>query len=269
MRKIILFLCLVLFSTQVVSAKEAIKAVHKTSGIYIFKIDTKKLGNKIKPLAVDELTTAKTVFDSGKYQFVLNGGYFDMKSGAEISYVVVDGKEIQNPFNNQNLINNLGRTNRLRQVLGRGEFRILENSIGQPKFEIASHFAPIKKGHELKHSLQAGPKIAPSMDLEGESFVQYDDKGRVTFDSITATKRRPRTILALKGHMLYAIVFTDSNKKTLNELEAYCKKKRFKQALALDGGGSTSAYFKNYEIYSEGSKENQGRRVKSFLVIEN
>ena len=269
MRKIIsIILCVLLFGAPV-GAKEPIKVIHKQAGVWIFKINTKKLGDKIKPLAVEELTAPKVIFDEGQYRFVLNGGFFDMKTGGEISYVIIDGKEVQSPYNNDKLINDLEQAERLDAVLSRGEFRILEkNSNGKLKFEIARHDAPVKNGYTIKHSLQAGPVIAPKMDLVGESFVKYNDKGRVTFEAASATKRRERTVLALKGHHLYAIVFTDVNKKTMNELRFYCNKKRFKHALALDGGGSTAVYFDDIEIYSEGTKQNQGRKVKSLLVIE-
>lgn len=298
MKKIILpvlSLCLILFSTQYTQAKEPIQVTHNEKGIYILKINTKKLGEKIKPAAVENLTSAKDVYDCCDYLMVVNGGFFDMKTGGEISYVVIDGVEVQSPCNNQKLLSDLERDNRTKEVLNRTEFRVLEKKNGKLDFQIAAHNDPLKKGSErIRHSLQGGPRIAPEMDLIGESFVKYDEKGKLIFDSASVTKRRERTVLALKGNNLYVIIFTENNKKSMNELYDFCKKKKLREAMALDGGGSTSLYYsemsaqsknkifaskrmnqsaqntryKNIGIYSECPQGSQGRKVKSFLVIE-
>ena len=158
-----------------------------------------------------------------------------------------------------------GRTD---AVLNRAELRIIEDKKGKAEFKIAAHNDPLDKGETLVHSLQAGPELLPEMDLVKESFIQYGAGGVVTFEAASATKRRARTVVAFKGHRehdLYIVVFTNSNRVTLKEAQNFLKKQGFKRALALDGGGSTSLYYDNMEIKSEG---HDGRRVKSFLVIE-
>ena len=60
---------------------------------------------------------------------------------------------------------------RYEKVLSRAEFRILENKRHKLKFDIAMHNDPIQKGYKIKHALQAGPMLLPTMDLVQEGFV--------------------------------------------------------------------------------------------------
>ncbi len=269
MKKLLFLLLALVFTSSVAFASYgSIQTSRPEEGIFILKVNTKELSGKIKPLAVDELTTAKDIFNTGNYELVLNGGFFDMQTGAEISYVTIDGVEVQTPWHNTKTMGELEAAGRIDAVLNRSELRIIEDRKGRTEFQIAEHNAPLEKDEKLIHSLQAGPALLPEMDLVKESFVQYSAGGIVTFEAASATKRRPRTMLAFKGHRendLYIVVFTSLHKVTLKEAQNFLKKEGFKRALALDGGGSTSLYYDNIEINSEGSS---GRKLKSFLVIE-
>ncbi len=265
MKKLFYALCaLLIFSTQAF-ALDGMEYIHKEEGVHIYKIDTKKLGGKIKPYVADELTTAKSLYETGNYSLVINGGFFDRETGGEISFVMIDGKLINSPFNNNKTMTAIKKTGRFKEVINRSELRIFQPEYNKFIFRIAPHFMPDADKIFLKHSLQAGPMIYPKYMASEEGFVQKDNDGQVTLDSCDMTKRRTRTMVAIKGKYLYIIAFSMSKKMTGEELHQFAKNKKFKQALALDGGGSTSLIADDVEIISEGA---EGRKVKSFLVIE-
>lgn len=266
MKKISLILALVAaFCFSSVMAKDMIEVTNKDLGVYIFKIDTKKYGEKIKPFMTRSLMTPQKVFEDNCFELVVNGGFFDVQNGKSVSYVTIDNELVSDVETNTTLVNSLKKENRLDKVLSRAEFRILENEHGKLKFDIANHFDPIEKGYEVKHAIQAGPMIYPEMDLVGEGFVVYEDD-TVKFQAVDILKRRERTALALKGKNLYIILFTKDHKVDAGEMQKYIKDKIHPdKVMALDGGLSTAINYKDISIGSLGKYQ---RRVKSFLVIE-
>lgn len=269
MKKIIVSTFILLFALSAPAlakkSNDGITMEHSTSGIYIFKMDTKKMGNRIKPHVAQKLTTTSDVYKNNEnFSLVVNGGFFDILTGDAVSYVTIDGKTVETPFSNMKLIQNAGKTDRLEAILNRAEFRILQDKRGELSFDIDNHFAPVKDGKTIKHSIQGGPFIYPEMNLEKESFIKKEND-RITFQAADVLKRRERTVLGLKNEILYLIIFTNQNKATINEIKDFCKKMKFEKAMALDGGASTSINYKDIEIYSDTGFQ---RRVKSFLVVE-
>ena len=113
--------------------------------------------------------------------------------------------------------------------------------------------------------MQAGPILAPTMDLVKEGFVVYENN-MVKLQSVDILKRRERTALGLKGKWLYIVLFTKEHKVDANEMKNYMQKTlKLKKVLALDGGLSTAINCKEVTI---GSLGNYQRHVKSFLVVE-
>ena len=266
MKKKVLGLLLVVFlGLNPIFAKEKIEVKNPEVGIWVLKINTKKYGNKIKPYVTSKLTTPQKVYDDNCFDLVVNGGFFDVKTGRSVSYVTIDNVMVEDVETNRKIVNELKEQDRLEKVLSRTEFRILENKRHKLKFDIASHNAPIKKGYKVKHALQAGPMILPKMDLEGEGFVIYEDD-KVKHQSVDILKRRERTALGLKGKYLYIVLFTKDKKVDANEMRDYLKEElKLKKAMALDGGLSTAINHKDMSIGSFGKYQ---RRVKSFLVVE-
>ncbi len=263
-KKIIVLFLTLIFSFYPALAKDKIKMINKDLGVYIFKIDTEKYGDKIKPYMASKLTTPKKVYDDNCFEFVVNAGFFDVKNGKTVSYVTIDNKLVGDVKEYTELVQSLENQNRLDQVLSRGELRILQKN-KKLKFDIASHNAPVKKGYTIKHALQAGPILYPEMDLVGEGFVVYEN-GRVKMQSVDILKRRERTAIGLKGKWLYIVLFTSNYKVDANEMRDYMRDKlKLNKILAFDGGLSTSVNYKDIEVGSLGKYQ---RRVKSFLVIE-
>ena len=149
--------------------------------------------------------------------------------------------------------------------MSRAELRVLENKRKKLKFDIAYHNDPIKKGYQIKHSLQAGPMLYPTMDLVKEGFVVYDGD-MVKSQSVDILKRRERTAIGLKGKYLYIVLFTKDYKVDAHEMAQYMKENlKVKKAMGFDGGLSTAINYKDVSIGSLGKYQ---RRVKSFLVVE-
>lgn len=262
---LIALFALTIFAPCAFAARGDIQLDHSEEGIYVIKVNTKKAGTKIKPYVSDKLITSSEVFKNNKnYALVTNGGFFDILTGAAVSYVIIDGKTVETPFSNMGLIQNAAKCNRLEGILNRAEFRILESDRGALSFDIDYHFAPTEEGKNIKHSLQGGPMLLPYMNLEKESFV-IKEGNKVKFQAADVLKRRERTVLALKDNMLYIIIFTNQNRVTIDEARDFCKKLGADKAMALDGGASTSLNYKDIEIFSSFTSQ---RRVKSFLVIE-
>ncbi len=267
LKKVFLLTVLMTILLPFANAKEVEKGIevkHDEAGIYVFKIDTKIYGKKIKPV-VDFKTPSELHKENG-YKLVVNGGFFDPFTQEAVSFVVIDKKTVDSPFHNLGLIDTLINDGRIENVINRAELRILENSFGKIKFDIANHFDAPLKGYDIKHSIQGGPELIPDYDIAREGFIKLNDKAKISYDAVDILKRRPRTVVGLKKNDLYIIIFTKNNKIAVNEAIDVCKKLKLEKAMALDGGGSTAISYKDINIFSEG---NTGRKVRSFLVIEN
>lgn len=264
MKKLILFLFIICLTLPALAA-DKVQVNNDDFGVWVFKINLKKYGKKIKPFYTDKLTTPKKVYDDNCFDLVVNGGFFDVQNGKSVSYVTIDGAEVLDPNSHVVLIENLKKQDRLDKVLSRAEFRILENRRGKLKFDIARHNDPIEKKYHIKHSLQAGPEIYPCIDLEGEGFIRIEND--IAYDlGVDILKRRERTALALKGKYLYIVIFTRDHKVDAKEMREYLiNNLKVEKAMALDGGLSTAINYKDISIGSLGKYQ---RRVKSFLVIE-
>ena len=263
MKKILLVI-LLMFSMLPIFAKEKIEMSNNDFGIYVFKIDTNKYGNKIKPYMTPVLTTPKKLYEDECFDLVVNGGFFDVKNGKTVSYVTIDNELVGDVKKYTELVEKLAKEDRLEKVLSRGELRIYEKR-NKLKFDIAYHTDPLKKGWTLKHALQAGPIIAPDMDLVKEGFVIYEGD-IVKSQSVDILKRRERTAIGLKGKYLYIVAFTSDKKVDAYEMRDYMTKAlKLDKVLALDGGLSTAVSSKDVSFGSLGKYQ---RKVKSFLVVE-
>ena len=264
-KRILLLVLSLILSFCPTLAKDKFEVINDTAGIYVFKINTKKYGKKIKPYMTKKLTTPQVVYDDNCFDFVVNGGFFDVKNGKSVSYVTIDNELVADVEDNIKLMKHLKSQKRYEQVLSRAELRILENKRHKLKFDIALHNDPIKKGYKIKHALQAGPMLLPTIDLVQEGFV-IKENDIVKSQSVDILKRRERTAIGLKGKYLYVVLFTKDHKVDAYEMKKYMEKTlKVKKSMALDGGLSTAVNYKNISIGSLGKYQ---RKVKSFLVVE-
>ncbi|MNS28041.1 hypothetical protein D3C72_600060 [compost metagenome] len=175
----------------------------------------------------------------------INGGYFNHSDGWPVSHVTADGRALTNPRENKALTANPV----LRPVLPRifdqrVEWRTVEGPDG-PMWMIAPHAIPAPAGHWVRHSLQAGPALLPTMDLVGEAFVLQDAHGRTVRDGIGTSSRAARSALAFngRGEMLWVAVAGSPKRGTgvtIAQLAKLLRELGATAAMGLDGGSSTT-----------------------------
>lgn len=234
------------------------------TGLFVVKLNTKFLGNRIEPFVTEGLATNRLIFEESGAQLAVNAGFFDPKNTKTTSYIIKNGKIIANPNDNENLQNNPQLKANMDKILNRTELRISDCE-GKEKFDITPHFAEIESNCTLRHSIQAGPMLYPNLRLEEEFFVVKDEDGKVTRDSIQALKPVARTALGIKNNDIYLIIATNAHPMSLEQLALFCEHLGLEKAMNFDGGGSTSLNFEDFEIISD--KNQTARKLKSFLLV--
>ncbi len=238
------------------------------NGIYVIKINPKKLRGDFKPYYVVNLTTNKDVFDETEARLVVNAGFFDPKNHQTVSYLTLNGQQILDPHNNKNLMNNKHLQPYMDKILNRTEFRVLRCKMtGQYKYDIAPHNAPVEAGYEIWHAIQGGPALVPDMRLAEEFFVLTDKSGKIISESASSLSRYPRTLLGIKDNQVYFVIATTEHPLSLPEAAQVLRDAGFEKAMAFDGGGSVSLDYRDENIHVISDKDQTARKLKSFFII--
>lgn len=262
---ILLIFALFLFCVKANAQQKPYKIIEYKKGIYIIEIDTDKTPYKLMPAYVDELENNLDVYNAINAKMVVNAGFFDPKNKKTVSYVVIDGKTALDPTENENLMTNEILKPYLTKILNRSEFRILEDEQGRRIYDIAPHNEEIKEGLSLKHSIQAGPMLYPDLKLEEEFFILIRD-GKLKSESASSLHPYARTGIGIKNNKVYIFIATKEAPVTLKELGDIARNCGVEKAMAFDGGGSTS--FDSEDLHIISDYENQGRKLKSFLILK-
>lgn len=241
------------------------RIVQDPQGVYIVEINTTKTKSKLFPYIVSDLETNQNVYNRVDSRFVVNAGFFDPKNQKTVSYVVIDGVQVLDPNQNENLVNNETLKPYLEKILNRSEFRILVNQKGKYIYDIAPHNEPVQDGYELKHSIQAGPMLFPDLRLEEEFFVLVRD-GKIVSESASALHKYARTAIGIRDNNVYLFIITKDSPMTLEEVSDLTRKWGMEKSMAFDGGGSTS--FDSQELHVISEKDNTARKLKSFLILK-
>ena len=234
-------------------------------GIYVIEVNTNKSKNQLLPYIVEGLETNSDVYKSIEPKLVVNAGFFDPQNKKTVSYVVIDGKTVLDPNENENLIDNKNLKPYLDKILNRSEFRILKNEKGKIVYDIAPHNEEIKEGYELVHSIQAGPMLYPDLRLEEEFFVLVKD-GELKSESASCLHKYARTGIGIKNNKVYLFIATTQEPLTLKELGEITRTYGMEKSMGFDGGGSTS--FDSKDLHIRSDYDNQGRKLKSFLILK-
>lgn len=238
------------------------------NGIYVIKINPKKLRGDFKPYYVVNLTTNKDVFDETEARLVVNAGFFDPKNHQTVSYLTLNGQQILDPHNNKNLMNNKHLQPYMDKILNRTEFRVLRCKMtGQYTYDIAPHNAPVEAGYEIWHAIQGGPALVPDMRLAEEFFVLTDKSGKIISESASSLSRYPRTLLGIKDNQVYFVIATTEHPLSLPEAAQVLRDAGFEKAMAFDGGGSVSLDYRDENIHVISDKDQTARKLKSFFII--
>lgn len=205
---------------------------------------------------------------------VINGGFFDPENQQSTSRVMLQGQLVADPQQNPRLMSNPALQPYLPQILNRTELRRYRcGSIGQ--YDLARSQDPIPPTCTRIEALGAGPRLLPNLTLEAEGFLARDAEGRVIRDPLGYNQPNARSAIGLKqdGSVLFVIVAQKpgiaASGMTLPELATLMKRLGAQQALNLDGGSSTSLYYRGRTIYGKLDDSGQPiqRSVKSVLLV--
>ncbi len=271
-RKFIIFCLIVLFiftffqnSSFAKVHSSAYRIVQDPAGVYVVEINTAKAKGRLIPYYSDELETNLDIYKKTNAKFAVNAGFFDPKNQKTVSYVVIDTLTVLDPKNNENLMKNKVLEPYFSKILNRTEFRILADSKGKLIYDIAPHDEAVKSGYTILHSIQAGPMLFPDLRLEEEFFVLVKD-GKIISESASALHKYARTAIGIRENNVYLFIVTNDAPMTLEELADLTRKWGMEKSMAFDGGGSTS--FDSQELHIFSDKDNQARKLKSFLILK-
>jgi hypothetical protein len=230
-------------------------------------------GYTIRPFLAETALTVEQVAKQTKALAVINAGFFDPVNQKTTSVVVIDGREVANPQDNERLVNNPKLLGYLSAILNRSEFRVYQCGT-QVKYGIGFRSEPIPVGCQLSHAVGAGPQLLPKNTAQQEGFTDYA-KGELIRDAIGGSQPNARTAIGLKadGSVVWVMVAqTKANPSgmTLDELADLMKRLGVKSALNLDGGTSSSLYAQGEAVYGKQNETGQPikRAVKSALLLK-
>ena len=211
---------------------------------------------------------------------VLNGGFFDPQNRKSTSIVVQQGLLVGNPRLNERLMNNPQLTPYLDKILNRTEFRgyVCGSNV---RYDIALHEDPTLTNCRLVNVLGGGSRLLPlerdiTLPLIQEGFLDIAN-GKVIRDSLGSNQPNARSAVGIAddGSIVLVMVaqkpeYPNKSGMSLTALATFMKSLGVKKAMNLDGGSSSSFYFRGKTFY--GKVSNKGnlvkRPVKSVLIVQ-
>jgi exopolysaccharide biosynthesis protein len=242
-------------------------------GIYVIDVDTSICPDSLEPYVSDSLETVEKVAEKTGATVAINAGFFDPSNTKTTSYIIKDGQLVGDPTQNPHLMENPALKQYLSAILDRSEFRILDCTLNSGEslrtYGIEKH--SILPGKcIIKHSIQGGPELIPEFKLLDEAFV-VKKEGKVVKQSAGALGKYARSAIGIKDNHILLVAVSNENPMTLKQLANFMKTMNVDQAMAFDGGSSTSLYVNlpNHEKFIlTSAKDNSARRVKSVLLVK-
>ncbi len=228
----------------------------------------------VTPALSQSLDTLENFAQKNRAVAALNGGFFDPANQKSTSYVVLQGKLVASPKLNSRMIKNPDLAPYLDKILNRTEFR--RYLCGETvRYGIAFHSELPPGGCQLVDALGGGPRLLPDLTSVQDGFLDYSN-GKVIRDSLGSSQPNARTAVGITrdGSILWVMVAQKPEAPTTSgmsfqALAAFMKTLGVEEAMNLDGGSSSSLYYKGKTIY--GKVNSQGnvvrRSVKSVLLI--
>lgn len=186
----------------------------------------------------------------------INGSYFDMQWGNPVCYLRVDGRELGE--------NTPGRDDSVNRKYYQYATLSLRN--GRPRLTVPDSSRRWEEGMKDSNIMTAGPMLL----RKGELVPQRDDRSFVT-------KRHNRTALGIRKDGTTVLLVADGRFKhqaeglTLPELELVMRWLGCREAINLDGGGSTTLYVKDSGVVNypsdNGRHDHEGQRPVSNAII--
>jgi hypothetical protein len=162
----------------------------------------------------------------------------------------------------------------LKKILNRTEFR--RYLCGQTvRYDIALHTEPPLLGCQLVDALGGGPRLLPELSLVQEGFLDFSN-GKIIRDPLNSNQPNARSAVGITsdGSVLWMMVAqkpesSPTSGMSLPALAAFMKTKGVEEAMNLDGGSSSSFYYKGNTFYGKVNENGNlvKRPVKSALLI--
>jgi len=268
--------------SQICGKPEISFQVYK-KGIYVVSIDADYFVKNSDVYVPENLETVESAAEKNNAKIAINVGFFDPNNGKTTSYVLKNNQIIENPENNERLTQSEELKPYFDKILNRSEFRVLKCPIDkilqsgeiisyETIFEIKNHKESLPQSDycSLVYSIQAGPELAPEFDLEKEFFILKKD-GKIVRESASALHKFARSAIGIKKDRILLVAASNENPMTLEELADFMKELGVEQAMAFDGGSSTSLYVdipEKKDFILTSAKGNTARQVKSILIIK-
>ncbi len=256
--------------TQVAAIPPQYEVLSKAG--YVAHVLTIAQGYTIQPFLAETVQTVEQVAAKTKAIAVMNAGFFDPINQKTTSTVLIDGREVARPKDNERLVKNPKLAPYLSAILNRSEFRAYQCG-PQVRYGIEFHSAPIPGDCRLAQAVGGGPQLLPKNTSQQEGFTDYA-KGELIRDAIGGSQPNARSAIGLKpdGSVVWVMVAqtkAQPSGMTLDELADFMKRLDVTSALNLDGGTSSSLYAQDKAIYGKQDKAGQPikRPVKSALLL--
>ncbi|MFN6517196.1 MAG: phosphodiester glycosidase family protein [Nostoc sp. CreGUA01] len=226
----------------------------------------------VTPALSEKVGTIEQFAQKYKAIAIFNAGFFDPANQKSTSYVIIQGKLVADPKQNDRLVNNPNLKPYLDKIFNRTEFR--RYICGQTvKYDITLHNESTPAGCQLVHAIGAGPRLLPKLTLVEEGFVDNANKR----DALGSNQTNARTAVGIThdGSVVLIMVAQKPSARTnsgisLPALADLMKTLGVQKAMNLDGGSSSSLYYKGKTFY--GKIDLQGnyikRPVKSVLLVQ-
>ncbi|MEH2144702.1 phosphodiester glycosidase family protein [Nostoc sp.] len=229
-------------------------------------------GFLVTPALSQKVATVEEFAQKHRAVAILNAGFFDPANQKSTSYIVLQGKLVANPKENERLVNNPNLKPYLSQIFNRSEFR--RYLCGQTiRYSIALHSQSPPAGCQLVDAIGAGPRLLPELTLVKEGFVDNANKR----DALGSNQPNARTAVGITrdGSVVLVMVaqkpsVSANSGVSLPALADLMKTLGADKAMNLDGGSSSSFYYNGKTFY--GKVDLQGnpikRPVKSVLLVQ-
>ncbi|MHC5935541.1 phosphodiester glycosidase family protein [Nostoc sp.] len=226
----------------------------------------------VTPALSQKVATVEEFAQKHRAVAILNAGFFDPVNQKSTSYIVLQGKLVADPKQNERLVNNPNLKSYLSQIFNRTEFR--RYLCGQTvRYDIALHSQSPPAGCKLVDAVGAGPRLLPELTSVQEGFVDNANKR----DALGSNQPNARTSVGITrdGSVVLVMVAQKSSSPansgvSLPALADFMKTLGADQAMNLDGGSSSSLYYKGKTFYGKVDLEGNSikRPVKSVLLVQ-
>ncbi|MEH2437763.1 MAG: phosphodiester glycosidase family protein [Nostoc sp.] len=226
----------------------------------------------VTPALSQKVTTVEEFAQKHQAVAILNAGFFDPVNQKSTSYVIIHGKLVADPKENERLVNNPNLKPYLSQIFNRAEFR--RYLCGQTnRYSIALHSQSPPAGCQFVDAIGAGPSLLPKLTLAKEGFVDNTSKR----DALGSNQPNARTAVGITrdGSVVLVMVAQKPSAPahsgiSLPALTDFMKTLGADQAMNLDGGSSSSLYYNSKTFYGKVDLEGNPikRPVKSVLLVQ-